>query len=124
MTLKTPRTIPWCERASAKPIWSPVWSLAEAMAAGYVGLDSSNKAKAACLVKASSKPTSLAFLVGTAVPLRCSQIFWGDKQEMGTQETTRKNKFCCTGIYVRHQKRFFNVHSEPRVLKDGITIHV
>ena len=57
-----------------------------------VGFDSSNKAEAACLVKASSKPTSLAFLVGTAVLPRRSQIFWGNEQEMEPQETTRKNK--------------------------------
>jgi hypothetical protein len=67
-----------------------------------VELDNSNKAEAACLVKASSKPTSLAFLVGTAVPLRCSQNFLGDKQEMGPQETTRENKslFYRTSTYV------------------------
>ncbi len=57
-----------------------------------VGLDSSNKAEAACLVKASSKLTSLAFLVGTAVLLRCSQFFGGNKREMEPWETTRKKK--------------------------------
>ncbi len=57
-----------------------------------VELDSSNKAEAACLVKASSKPASLAFLVGTAVPPRRSQIFWEGEWEIGPQETTRKNK--------------------------------
>jgi hypothetical protein len=34
VTLKTPRTIPWCKRASTKPIGSPVWLLAEATSAG------------------------------------------------------------------------------------------
>jgi hypothetical protein len=34
VTLKTPRMIPWCKRASAKPIGSPVWLLAEATSAG------------------------------------------------------------------------------------------
>jgi hypothetical protein len=50
------------------------------------------KAEAARLVKASSKPTSLAFLVETAVPPRRCQIFWGDKRVMGPQETTREKK--------------------------------
>ncbi len=35
VTLKTPRTIPWCERASGKPTGSPVWLLAEATSAGW-----------------------------------------------------------------------------------------
>ncbi len=43
-----------------------------------VELDSSNKAEAAGLVEASSKPASLAFLEGTAIPPRCSQNFFGD----------------------------------------------
>ncbi len=64
--------------ASAKPTGSPVWSSAEATSAGQNGLDSSNKAEAARLVKASRKPTSLAFLVGTAVLPRHTQIFWGN----------------------------------------------
>ncbi len=66
-----------------------------------VELDSSNKAEAACQVKASSKPTSvpmlgmslprLPFLIGTAVPLRRLKFFrW--EQEMGPQETTCKNE--------------------------------
>ncbi len=33
-TLKTPRSIPWCARVSAKPVGSPVWSSAEATSAG------------------------------------------------------------------------------------------
>jgi hypothetical protein len=57
-----------------------------------LGIHSSNKAKAACLAKTSSKPTSLAFLVGTAVLPRCSQNFLGDEREMGPQETTCKIK--------------------------------
>jgi hypothetical protein len=57
-----------------------------------IGLDSSNKAEAAHLVKGISKPTSLAFLVGTAVPPRCSQTFGGNEWEMEPQETTCKNK--------------------------------
>jgi hypothetical protein len=57
-----------------------------------VRLDSSNKAEAARLVKASSKPTSFAFLIGTAVPPRRSQIFWGNEREMEPRETTRKKK--------------------------------
>jgi hypothetical protein len=57
-----------------------------------VGLDSSNKAEAAHLVKASNEPTSLSFLIGTAVPPRHSQIFWGNEREMELQETTCKNK--------------------------------
>jgi hypothetical protein len=66
-----------------------------------VELDSSNKAEAACQVKASSKPTSiptlgmslprLPFLVGTAVlPRRLN--FFCCQREMGLRETTRKNK--------------------------------
>jgi hypothetical protein len=47
-----------------------------------VGLDSFNKTEAACLIKASSKPTSLAFLVGTAIPPRCSQNVLGNEWEM------------------------------------------
>ncbi len=64
---------------------------------GNVELDGSNKAEAACQVKARSKPTSipmigmffpwLPFLVGTAVPPRRLKIFcW--EQEMGPRETT------------------------------------
>ncbi len=48
------------------------------------GLDSSNKAEAAHLVKASSKPTSLAFLEGTANILR---LFW----ERAGNGTVRNN---------------------------------
>jgi hypothetical protein len=66
-----------------------------------VELDSSNKAEAACQVKASSKPTSipmlgmslprLPILVGTAVPLTRLKIFrW--EREMGPLETTCKNQ--------------------------------
>jgi hypothetical protein len=56
-----------------------------------VGLDSSNNAKVARLVKASSKPTSLAFLQGTAIPPRHSQNFSGNEREMEPLETTCKN---------------------------------
>ncbi len=34
VTLKTPRASPWCERASAKLMGSPVWLSAEATSAG------------------------------------------------------------------------------------------
>jgi hypothetical protein len=34
VTLKTPRASPWCERASAEPMGSPVWLSAEATSAG------------------------------------------------------------------------------------------
>jgi hypothetical protein len=51
-----------------------------------------NKAEAACLVKASSKPTSLAVLVGTAVPPRSSQILGGNEWKIKPRERTRKNK--------------------------------
>ncbi len=34
VTLKTPRTIPWCKRASTEPTESPVWLSAEATSAG------------------------------------------------------------------------------------------
>ncbi len=89
-----------------------------------VGLDSSNKAEAAYLFKASSKPTSLAFLVGAAVPPRHSQIFWGDEWEMEPRETTCEKKNRCTGIYICHWKHFLNVRSEQWVQKDGIAICV
>ncbi len=52
-----------------------------------VGLDSSKKAEAAHLVKASSKPTSLAFLGGTAILSRRSQNFW----EWAGNGTARNN---------------------------------
>ncbi len=76
-----------------------------------VELDGSNKAEAACQVKASSKPTSvprlglsfprLLFLIGTAIPERRLKIFcweWG----MGPRETTRKNEilFYRTSTYI------------------------
>ncbi len=76
-----------------------------------VELDSSNKAEAACQVRASSKPTSipmlsmslprLPFLIGTAVPPRHLKFF-GCQREMGPQETTRKNEilFYRTSTYV------------------------
>jgi hypothetical protein len=76
-----------------------------------VELDGSNKAEAACQVKASSKPTSipmlgmsfprLPFLIGIAVPPRRLKLFrW--EWEMGPRETTRKNKisFYRTSTYV------------------------
>jgi hypothetical protein len=56
-----------------------------------VELDSSNKAEAARLVEASSKPASLAFLLGTAVPPRRSQNILGDNRKIGPRETARKN---------------------------------
>ncbi len=65
-----------------------------------IGLDSSNKTEAACLIKASSKPTSLAFLVGTAVPPRCAQIFLGTSGKWNCAKELAKIKFCCTGVYV------------------------
>jgi hypothetical protein len=67
-----------------------------------VGLDSSNKAEAACLVQASSKPTSLAFLVGIAVSPRRSQNVYGNGQELEQQETTHKNEILLywTSAYV------------------------
>ncbi len=76
-----------------------------------VELDTSNKAEAACQVKASSKPTSipmlgmslprLPFLVGTVVPLRRLNFFCWER-EMGPQEKTRENKilFYRTSTYV------------------------
>jgi hypothetical protein len=76
-----------------------------------VELDGSNKAEAACQVKASSKPTSipmlgmsfprLPFLVRTAVlPRRLNFFCW--EWEMGPLETTRKNEisFYSTSTYV------------------------
>jgi hypothetical protein len=77
-----------------------------------VELDSSNKAEAACWVKASSKPTSvpmlgmfllrLPFLVRTAVPPKRSHIFGGNDREMELRETTCKNKtlFYRTSTYI------------------------
>ncbi len=76
-----------------------------------VELDGSNKAEAACQVKASSNLTSipmlgmsfsrLPFLVGTAIlPRRLKIFLW--EWEMGPRETTRKNEilFYWTSTYI------------------------
>ncbi len=55
-----------------------------------VGLDSSTKAEAAHLDKASSKPTSLAFLIRTAVPPRHSQIFGGTSGKWNREKQLTK----------------------------------
>ncbi len=112
MTLITPRANPWCKRVSADPMGSPVRLSAEAASAGQSEPDGSNKAEAACQVKASSKPTSvpmlgmlfpkLPFLVGTSVLLGRSQNFWGNEREMDPRQTTCENKilFYQTSTYV------------------------
>ena len=101
MTLKTTRASLWYERASAKLMGSQSGPWQRPGQLDNVELDSSNKAEASCLVKASSKPTSLAFLVGTAVPPRRLKIFCCQR-EMGPRETTRENKisFHRTSTYV------------------------
>ncbi len=85
-----------------------------------VELDSSNKAETARLVEASSKPASLAFLVGTAVPPRRSQNALGDKREIRSQETTRKKyNFVLSDVYVRRRKHAFNGCFEKQVQTDN-----
>jgi hypothetical protein len=86
------------------------------------GLASPNKAEAAHLVKASSKPISLAFLVGTAVPPRRLKIFWGTSGKWDRKKQLAKIKFCCTNVYVRHWKMSSMDASEQGVQMDGIAI--
>jgi hypothetical protein len=61
------------------------------------GRDSPNETKAACLVKASSKPTSLAFLLGTQLFRRDISDILGDEREMGPRESNHKNKILLYG---------------------------
>jgi hypothetical protein len=89
------------------------------------GLASTNKAEATYLVKASSKPTSLAFLVGTAVPPRRLRFFWGDEREMGPGEITCKNKFL---LHSASKYGFRNIFSmdvlRNESKKDGFANHL
>jgi hypothetical protein len=83
-----------------------------------VGLDSSKKAEAACPVRASSKPTSLAFLGGTAIPPRYSQIFLGTSGKWNRKKQLAKIKFCFIGRLRTSSETSFNGCFEKRVQKD------
>ncbi len=66
-----------------------------------VGLESSNKAEAARLVKASSKPTSLAFLIGTTIlPRRSLRFLGGTSGKWNRKNQLAEIKFYCTGVYI------------------------
>ncbi len=41
---------------------------------------------------------------------------------MGPQETTCKDNFFCTGVYVHRRTLFLNRNSEQQVQKDGIAV--
>jgi hypothetical protein len=125
VTLKTPRTIPCCKRASAKPTGVQSGCRQRPRQLVDVGLDSSNKAEAACLVKASSKPPSLAVLVGTAVLPRRSQIFWGERVGNGTaRNNSRKQNFVVLASTYAFGKMSLTDASEQQVQKDCFAIRL
>jgi hypothetical protein len=86
-----------------------------------VGLDSSNKAEAACQVKASSKPTSVPMLVMflPRLPFSYEQPFCRGvsnffiaNEKWDRKKLLAKINFCCTGVYARYWKHFLNGRSE------------
>jgi hypothetical protein len=111
VTLKTPRASPWCERASAGLMGSPVWSLAEATSAGqcwawwlYQGrssLPSRGKQQANQHPNARYVFSKTAFSRRNSRSAKASQIFLL-RTRNGTARTTRKNEnlFYQTSMYI------------------------
>ncbi len=123
VTLKTPRASPWCVRASAEPMGSPVWLSAETTSAGqccwWLSSPSQGKQQANQHPNARYVFSKTAFSHRNSHFAKASQFFLLRMRNGTTRNNLGKWNFVLADVYVRHRRHAFNGCFEKWVRTDN-----
>ncbi len=133
-TLKTPRASPWCKRASAELMGSPVWSLAEAASArwcwawwlyqGRSSLPSQGKQQANQCPNAKCVVPKTAFSCRNIRSAETFSEFLRTSGKWTRKKQLAKINFVLLDIYIRCRKHAFNGCFEKWVQMDNLANHL